>query len=229
MLDVVIATRNRYKVRELSGLLRVPGVRWHSLEAFEGLEDVPERGRTFRANAIAKARAVARATGCLALADDSGLEVDALGGAPGVRSARFAGAHGDDGANNRKLLQQLKGLSLRSRGARYQCVLALADPHRLIAVTAGQWRGRIAERLAGRNGFGYDPVFLVPRYGKTVGQLLARIKQRVSHRAAAAHRLRPILARLVRSAQRVVTARTRTDLPADRPGWAQAAERPLGR
>ncbi len=204
MLDIVIATRNSHKVRELSGLLRTPGIRWHSLEAFQGIGPLAERGATFRANAVLKARAVAKATGCLALADDSGLEVDALGGAPGVRSARFAGRHGDDQANNRKVLRLLRGLGPRARGARYRCVLALAAPTRVLAVAEGQWAGRIARAAAGRNGFGYDPIFEVPRVGKTVGQLSARTKQRVSHRALAARRLRPMLARLAR---RSATAR----------------------
>ena len=198
MLHIVIATRNRHKFRELKGLLRVRGIRWRSLQEFPRVREVKETGRTFDANARRKALAVAKATGCLALADDSGLEVDALGGAPGVRSARFAGGHGDDQTNNRKLLRLLGQRPLAQRRARYRCVLALAQPGRVIRIVDGDWKGWIAFRPAGSHGFGYDPVFLVPRLGKTVGQLPARVKQRLSHRAAAARKLRPVLRRLTK-------------------------------
>ena len=198
MIDIVIATGNRHKFRELSTLLRVRGIRWHSLAEFPRAPRVAERGRTFEANAATKARAIARATGLLALADDSGIEVEALGWGPGVRSARFAGAHGDDRANNAKLLRALNGSSTSRRRARYHCVLALADSRGVIATTRGTWNGRIAREPKGRSGFGYDPLFLVPRFGKTVGQLPASAKQRLSHRAVAARRMHPILKRLVR-------------------------------
>ena len=197
MLHIVIATRNQHKFRELKGLLRVSGIRWHSFDESPRVAAVNETGRTFDANARKKALAVARATGCLALADDSGLEVDALGGAPGVRSARFAGGHGDDQANNRKLLRLLWRRPMSQRRARYRCSLALAGPRRVIGVVQGRWEGRIAFRCAGARGFGYDPIFLVPRLRKTVGQLPARVKQRLSHRAAAARKLRRVLTKLV--------------------------------
>lgn len=196
MLHVVLATRNRHKFRELKALLAVPGVRWHSLAEFPGVPAVEESGRTFDENAVVKARAVARATGRLTLADDSGLEVDALGGKPGVQSARFAGRHGDDDANNRKLLRLLDGV--RQRSARYRCSLALASPSRLLTLTRGSWSGRIAVKPRGRRGFGYDPLFVVPRFGKTVGELPSSVKQRFSHRARAARRMRAALGRLVR-------------------------------
>ena len=198
LLDIVIATGNRHKFRELKALLALPGVRWKSLHDYGPLPPIQERGRTFEANAGKKAAVVARATGCLAVADDSGLEVDALGGAPGVRSARFSGRHGDNEANNRKLLRVLTGLPVSRRGGQYCCALALADPSKVLAVVTGRWRGRIADEPLGRHGFGYDPIFVVPRLGKTVGQLPDSVKQRLSHRAAAARRLRPILSRLLR-------------------------------
>ena len=198
MLDIVIATGNRKKFRELRALLRIRGIRWRSLAEFPRLPAVRETGRSFEANAVKKARVVARAIGLPAVADDSGLEVEAIGWAPGVRSARFAGRHGDDRANNRKLLCLLDGLSPRRRGARYRCVLALVGPSRLLAVARGTWVGRIAERPRGRGGFGYDPLFLVPRFGRTVGELPAAAKRRLSHRAIAAQRLRPALRRLAR-------------------------------
>lgn len=195
MVEVVIATRNRHKFRELTTLLRVPGIRWRSLADFPRVSVEDETGRTFDANAVKKARAAARATGCVALADDSGVEVEALGGAPGLRSARFSGRHGDDAANNAKLLRLLRGVRGGKRKARYRCSLALATPSRLVAITQGTWAGRIAERPAGRGGFGYDPIFFIPSRGKTVGQLPQRLKQHLSHRAAAARRMRPILRR----------------------------------
>ena len=220
MVHIVIATRNRHKFRELKELLAIPGIRWRSLAEFPDAPLVKEAGRTFDANAMAKANAAARATGRFALADDSGLEVDALGGGPGVQSARYAGSHRGDETNNAKLLRALRGLPSRKRGARYRCSLALASPprcqpeshprsgrrgerrrttgpSRALALTHGTWRGRIAERPRGRRGFGYDPIFCVPRFGKTVGELPASVKRRYSHRAIAARQMRAVLRRLI--------------------------------
>ena len=197
MPDIVMATGNRHKAKELRQLLAVRGVRWRTLADYPHLRPVRENGRTFQANAIKKAVAVAKATGRLAVADDSGLEVEALGWGPGVRSARFAGAHGKDEANNRKLLRLLRGVPMSRRRARYRCALALASAEGLIAVAHGTWTGRIALQSKGQGGFGYDPLFIVPRFGKTVGELPARVKRRFSHRAAAARRLRARLKRLL--------------------------------
>ena len=198
MLEIVIATSNRHKVRELRALLPVPGIRWRSLAEFPSVPVVRETGRTFEANAMLKAQTVARATGRIALADDSGLEVDALHGAPGVRSARFAGRHGADRANNDLLLRRLRGLPPGRRRVRYRCALALAIPAGVVTVTHGAWGGRIADRARGRGGFGYDPIFFIPRFGKTVGQLPMSTKRRLSHRAQAARKMRPILQQLTR-------------------------------
>jgi XTP/dITP diphosphohydrolase len=197
VLDIVIATHNRHKFRELKALFALRGIRWRSLAEFPLAPHVKETGRTFDANATKKARAIARATGLLALADDSGIEVQALAWEPGVRSARFAGGQGDDKSNNEKLLKLLGGLHACKRMARYRCSLALASPLRLIALAHGTWNGRIATRPIGTCGFGYDPIFVVPRYGKTVGQLPAALKRRLSHRARAARRMRPALVRLL--------------------------------
>ena len=218
MLQIMIATGNRHKFLELRALLSLRGIRWHSLAKFPGAPRVAENSRTFAANAIRKAHGVARATGMLALADDSGIEVEALGWGPGVRSARFAGAHGDDRANNAKLLQALNQLPMARRRARYRCVLALAGPRGILAVTRGTWNARIAREPKGRRGFGYDPLFLVPRFGQTIGQLPSSIKQRLSHRAVAARRMQPILKRLV---QRAVSGRRGSG--ADRRDPARAA------
>ena len=219
MLAIVIATRNSHKVRELAALLPMRGIRWRALAAFPSVSMIKERGRTFDANAIAKARAIAAATGHLALADDSGLEVQALNGAPGIRSARFAGRHGNDQANNAKLLRLLVGLPASKRAAQYRCSLALANPVGLIAVTRGSWRGRIAAAPVGQEGFGYDPIFFLPRLGKTVGQLPASVKRRLSHRAVAARQMLPTLRRLVRA--ETLTAR--------RSGTPKSGRQVLGR
>ena len=235
MLDIVLATRNRDKVRELTALLAMRGIRYRSLAAHAGVPAVPETGRTFEANAITKARAVAKATGCVAIADDSGLEVDALDGNPGVRSARFAGRHGDDAANNAKVLRDLQGVPPARRRARYRCVLALASPAhrgttggaspaRLIGVARGSWHGRIALAPAGLSGFGYDPLFVVPALGKTVGELSAATKQRLSHRARAARRMLPVLRQLTAAEPRSSDGGPRRGYSAgDRPGRARAA------
>ena len=198
MVEIVIATRNPKKFRELKALLAVRGLRWRSLTDFPRLSPVRETGRTFQENARKKALAAARATGGLAVADDSGLEVRALSGGPGVRSARFAGRHGNDHANNAKLLRLLEGLPPSRRVARFRCVLALASPNEVLAVTEGTLAGRIAKTPRGHRGFGYDPIFIVPRLGKTVAQLPAAVKNRISHRAQAARRLQRVLRRLTR-------------------------------
>lgn len=213
MLEIVIATGNRHKFRELTRLLRVRGIHWRSLVECAPLPRVIENGRTFDANAVRKARAVAKATGHLTLADDSGLEVDALEGAPGVRSARFAGRHGNDQANTERLLQVLTGVPTRQRGAQYQCSLALASPSGLVALTRGTWRGRIAFFPKGHRGFGYDPVFLVPHLGRTVSEVPGAVKQRLSHRARAARKLQRVLKRLV-----VLSERRRGGSGLGRPG-----------
>lgn len=196
MLDVVIATANPKKFRELRALLRVPGIRLRSLQDGPAVPKIRETGKTFLANAVLKARGVARASGCLAIADDSGLEIAALGGAPGVRSARFAGRHGRDGANNRKVLKLLAGLPARRRSARFRCVLVLAGPDKTLAVTQGTLAGRIATQPAGPGGFGYDPLFFIPRLGKTTAELAPSVKNRLSHRGQAARRMRQVLAEL---------------------------------
>ena len=201
MLHAIIATGNQHKFRELKTLLAMPGIRWHSLAEFPRVPEVNETGKTFDENAVHKAQTVADATGHLALADDSGLEVEALNGAPGVRSARFAGRHGDDQANNATLLQRLEGVPPARRRARYRCSLALADPSGPIALTSGSWSGRIAAAAKGAGGFGYDPIFLLPRLGKTVGELPSTLKGRLSHRVHAARRMRPFLKSLVRQSR----------------------------
>jgi XTP/dITP diphosphohydrolase len=156
---------------------------------------VDEDGATFEANAIKKAKSACAASGMAALADDSGLEVDVLGGAPGVHSARYAGGDGhDDAANNRKLLAELGGVPDDLRTARFRCVLALVTPDGNVVTTAGSVEGRIAHIPRGDNGFGYDPLFLVAEIpGKTMAELDSDEKNRISHRARAMHAMRAAL------------------------------------
>lgn len=196
-IDIIVATRNPHKVKELAKLLTLKGVRLRSLTDYPRLKSIAETSKTFEGNAIKKAVAAAKATGCLALADDSGIEVDALDGLPGVKSARFAGKHGDDLANNIKMLKCLGTLPLSKRRARYQCALALAAPFGLITITKGTWNGQIAISPKGSKGFGYDSIFWIARFKKTVGQLPASVKKRYSHRAVAAKQMQRVLKRLV--------------------------------
>lgn len=189
---LVLATRSHHKRAELVALLHLPHTRLVTLDEL-GVTDEPlEDGRTFRANALLKARFYGRLTGLPTLADDSGLEVDALGGGPGVRTRRYAGEHATDEDNNRKLLDALAGLPAARRGARYVCSLVfLARPARdgRPLVRTATFRGRIADGPRGAGGFGYDPIFepaTEPPGGRTVGLLSAAEKNAVSHRAKAA-------------------------------------------
>jgi XTP/dITP diphosphohydrolase len=201
---LLVATRSRHKLRELGELLALPpDVELVSPDDL-GIEGEPEEtGATFETNARIKARYYASRSGLPTLADDSGLEVDALGGAPGVRTRRFAGPDATDEQNNRKLLHDLRGLPPERRGARYVCTLALALPGAAgpraalrIHVRRGTCRGRIADVARGDGGFGYDPIFEPAQEapgGRTLGQWSAAEKHAISHRSRAAARMRPLL------------------------------------
>ena len=184
----VLATGNRGKLAELSSLFREAGLDLELVsQADLGIDAAPEEGVTFLENALAKARHAARASGLPAIADDSGLCVDALGGAPGVRSARYAGESAEDRANVAKLLDALRSVPEHERGARFYCVLVALgsadDPSPVIA--SGEWRGRIAARPRGCGGFGYDPVFVDLATGLTAAELSPAAKNLVSHRGRA--------------------------------------------
>lgn len=209
--DLVFATRNRGKLVELRQLLADLDIAVWSLDELArrmpGAPEVPEvieDGDTFADNAAKKARQVSRATGLPALADDSGLEVDALGGAPGVRSARFAGPDASDPANNAKLLQALSQVPDEQRTARFRSVLALADTAgRLggeVVITSGVCEGRILRSPRGSGGFGYDPLFEVPELGATFAELGVGSKNDLSHRARAMVAMKPHIARYFRLA-----------------------------
>jgi XTP/dITP diphosphohydrolase len=160
------------------------------------LVDVPEieeDGRTFSENALKKASFYSKTFGWLTLADDSGLEVDALQGQPGIRSARYAGEGASFEENNRKLLRVMEGIPMSKRGARFRCVMALVSPDGREVVTEGTCSGRIGFREVGRKGFGYDPLFVLPKYGKTMAQLSIEEKNGISHRGKALRKLRKLI------------------------------------
>jgi XTP/dITP diphosphohydrolase len=194
---LVIGTRNRGKFREIAAILRPLDVDLVPLDAFDAVPPVPETGDTFEANARAKALGYARATDRWALADDSGLVVDALGGAPGVRSARYGGEQGNDALNNAALMRALADHPPETWTARFRCVMALATPDRVLAVTEGACQGVITDTPAGSNGFGYDPHFYLPDRGRTMAQLPPEEKNRISHRARALAAMKERLAALL--------------------------------
>ena len=184
---LVLATGNMGKVRELSDLFREVPLKIKSLADFEQIEDVEETGSTFEQNAILKAQGFARQTGYISIADDSGLEVDALEGAPGVLSARFAGADAGYDVKIPKLLAMLDATEDELRLARFACVMAIADPDGRVLHTAhGICTGAIARSPRGANGFGYDPIFVPDGYDQTFGELGDEVKSQISHRARAA-------------------------------------------
>ncbi len=195
MFEVLLATKNPGKVRELREIAADLPFVWRSLAEFPALLDADECGATFAENARLKALHYARLTGLATLADDSGLEVDALAGAPGVHSARYAGTPRDDRANNHKLVQALAGVPLARRTARFRCALAFVRDEPVVLETQGTFEGLIIDEPRGVNGFGYDPHFLVPDLGQTVAELPAEVKNARSHRGQA---LRAMLAELRR-------------------------------
>lgn len=196
MSRLVFATRNRGKVAELSGLVAPLGLEVISAAEL-GAPNVTEDGATFEQNAVKKAREVAAAVRLPALADDSGLVVDALDGAPGVRSARFAGPEATDADNNRLLIKRLHGVNGNRRMAHFVCAMAFADPTGSLAddveVARGQCHGVILEAPRGQGGFGYDPLFYVPDRGQTFAELGATVKNTISHRAMAMGRMQSFL------------------------------------
>jgi len=187
---LLIATTNPGKFREFSELLADLPLRLQSLADFPSAPEVAEDDDTYAANARHKALTIARWSGRSALADDSGLEVDALGGAPGVHSARYAGENQDSVANVAKLLRALAGVPPAERAARFRCVVVVACPEGTTLTAEGGCDGRIIETPRGREGFGYDPVFLYPPAGLTFAEMPAAMKHRVSHRARACAQLR---------------------------------------
>ena len=196
MIDLLVATTNPGKFAEVQAFLEGLPLRIISLRSLTDPPPVVEDGATFEANALKKARTLAQFSGLMTLADDSGIEVDALGGAPGIYSARYCGVEGDDDQNNQKLLRELQNVAGEKRSARYVCALALCMPGAggmkewLARETCG---GRIGFSLVGSNGFGYDPLFFFPPLGKTFGEIDRQTKATVSHRGKALKKLAEML------------------------------------
>ncbi|TWU16596.1 RdgB/HAM1 family non-canonical purine NTP pyrophosphatase [Allorhodopirellula heiligendammensis] len=198
MFDLVLGTHNAKKLIELRMMVPASLARLSTLADIEGAIDVVEDGDTFAENAAKKASEQAQHLGRWVLAEDSGLSVDALDGRPGVYSARYAGEHGNDAANNQKLLSDLRDVPAEKRGAQFNCHLSLADPAGQVHLTAsGICRGRIAESLSGSAGFGYDPLFIIGEYHRTFGELDLSVKRAISHRSRALRRFLPQLSRLI--------------------------------
>lgn len=187
--ELLLATRNPGKVREFRALLAHLPLTVLSAADVDGLPEVDETGTTFAENAIRKAVALAEASGRLALADDSGIEVDALGGAPGVYSARYAGPGADDAANRRKLLAALDGVPDGQRTGRFRCAIALAAPDGLLTVVEAAWDGTVARAERGSGGFGYDSIFVPDGGVRTAAELTPEEKNAVSHRAQALQKM----------------------------------------
>ncbi len=199
-MELVVATTNAGKLREIRRLLAETGIEVLGLEDMGEFPQIVEDADTFSENARKKALTVARICNRLTLADDSGLEVPAIGNAPGVHSARYAGENATDSDNNRKLLAALDGLPREGRKARFRCTMALCEPDGACRFFTGTLDGLVLEAARGEGGFGYDPLFLVPEYGKSLAELSLDIKNRISHRGQA---LRQVAAHL----------QNRSDLP----------------
>jgi len=195
--ELIVASRNKGKVKEIMELLTGLPFNISCLLDYPQIPEIVEDGKTYRANALKKAREVALATGKMAMSDDSGIEVKALGNAPGIYSARFAGEGASEKARNNKLFKMLKDVPMNKRQARYRCVIALVNAKgQELGVVEGTCSGYITTKEVGANGFGFDPLFLLKRYNKTFGQLPASLKAKISHRARALKKFRLLLDRL---------------------------------
>jgi len=202
---ILVATTNPGKMAELSAMLDAD-VQWLSLSDFNNIAEIEEDGQTFVENACKKAIGYAKATGLWTIADDSGLVIDALGGAPGIESARFSHEKGEgrnviDHQNIAKVLKLLRGVPAEERTARFVCCLCLATPDEILVETEGKLEGLIAESPIGENGFGYDPIFFVPSLDKTVAQLTRKEKNAISHRGNAIRKLKHLLTRLLKNTE----------------------------
>ena len=197
-MKLLLATGNEHKARELSALLGGVRLELATLKEFPAVPPVVEDGRTLVENAVKKALEPAMATGLWTLADDTGLEVEALGGRPGVLSARYAGPGCDFAANCRKLLEELEGVPLQNRKAAFRTVVALAAPDGRVQCREARLEGRITTSPVGKNGFGYDPIFYLPDEGRTLAQLSDEDKNALSHRALAVKAMRSVLEDLAR-------------------------------
>ena len=192
-MEIVLATKNSDKIRELRKILADPGIKLLSRFDYPGWLSAVEDDQTLAENAIKKAKAMLKFAGKPSLADDSGLFVDALGGLPGVRSSRYAGEGSSYAENNKKLLESLHRIPTNKRKAKFRCVAALVLPDGKTYTTEGTCEGIIIEKLRGTSGFGYDPLFLIPEYGKTFAELGQEIKNKISHRAIAFSKMKKLI------------------------------------
>ena len=195
-MEIVLASRNRKKIEELKSLLADMPVEVRSLADFPDVPETPETGNTFAENAELKAKAAAESTGRIALADDSGLEVDALEGQPGILSNRFAGPDATDQDKYMRILELLEGVPDEERTARFRAAVAVATPEGETVLVEGTCEGRIAREPRGENGFGYDPIFYLPDLGLTMAELPSQKKNRISHRAKALQSAKKVLGQL---------------------------------
>lgn len=193
MQELIVATKNEGKLREIKDLLKDFNLKITSLRDYPDIPTIDEDGKTFAQNALKKAATVALYTKKLTLGEDSGLEVKALKNKPGIYSSRFSGNGATDQKNNLKLLREMRDVPLKKRQARYRCYAALVNGQGIINVVSGSCSGLITLRSRGKNGFGYDPLFLIPQYQKTFGELDLAVKSKISHRAKALAKIKKTL------------------------------------
>ena len=192
-MELIVATRNKGKIREIREALKGLGLRIYSLSDFSDVPEIEEDGKSFAENALGKARFYSKYFGKLTLADDSGLEVDGLNGLPGIYSARYAKEGATSRQNNRKLLREMRGLPVSKRRARFRCIIAVVSRNGKEVLAEGSCRGRIGFKEKGKKGFGYDPLFILPRYGKTMAELSLEEKNAISHRGKALRKIRRVI------------------------------------
>ena len=197
-MEVIVATRNKGKIQEIRDALKGSDLRIYALSDFPDVPEIEEDGNSFAENALKKARFYSKVFGKLTIADDSGLEVDGLKGLPGIYSARYAGERASGRENNQKLLREIRDVPISKRGARFRCIIAMRSPDGREAIAEGSCKGRIGWKEKGRKGFGYDPLFVLPKYGKTMAELTLEEKNRVSHRGKALRKLKKIIPAFVR-------------------------------
>ncbi len=190
---MISATQNKGKIREIREALKGLDLRIYPLDHFPDVPEIEEDGKSFAENALKKARFYSKYFGKLTIADDSGLEVNGLKGLPGIHSARYAGEGATSQENNRKLLREMRGLPISKRRARFRCVIAVVSQDGKEAVAEGSCKGTIGFKEKGKKGFGYDPLFILPKYGKTMAELSLKEKNEISHRGKALRKVRKII------------------------------------
>ncbi|MGI5850940.1 MAG: RdgB/HAM1 family non-canonical purine NTP pyrophosphatase [Caldicoprobacterales bacterium] len=195
MKKIIIASNNKGKIKEIRAIIGEQDIELLDLKDIGFTDEITEDGYSIKENAVKKGLSVMKAVGELTIADDSGLEVDAIDGQPGVLSARFSGEGATDESNNRKLLELLSNIPMEKRGAQFRCVMALIYPNGRILTAEGICRGRIAYKPIGDKGFGYDPIFIPNGYDKTFSQLGSHVKNQISHRAIALYKMKGIMIR----------------------------------